>query len=218
VLTSRVFREPFFNRACFLECRAVGEHLAEAERALGRTGLATTVTVNQSCLSSRRVLEAAGYRPSETMIVMLSSGRTMPPESEVHVLRTSPKTLPDWVRAYLLSFYGDEALLAAASKTVQRLAKSRTVTLLEARLGGEVAGVLALFRSPGLIGIYCVGTVPKFRRKGVAGALLRRSSEIAASEGRRLALQTLESDGVEAFYKKRGFAELYRKMLLEKQS
>ena len=100
----------------------------------------------------------------------------------------------------------------------RRLVRNRSATLLEARLDGTVAGVLAVFRTRRLAGIYCVGTVPKFRRRGVAGALLDRAAEIAASEGRRLILQTLKSDGVEDFYSKRGFVDLYRKTFLRRES
>lgn len=219
VLTSSTFREPFFNRACFLECSAVPNHLAEAEKLLRRSGMPLTVTVNQSCSSARKTLTNSGYRTSETMISMvLSRHPRIVGNAEVRVREMSARTVDEWAEAYLLSFYEDRTLLPHTSRVVRRLVRNRSASLLEARLGKAVAGVLAVFRTPRLAGVYCVGTVPSFRRKGVAGALLAQASEIAAAEGRRMMLQTLTSDDAEGFYKKRGFVELYRKQFMEKQS
>jgi ribosomal protein S18 acetylase RimI-like enzyme len=218
LLTSSRFQEPFFNRACFVECGAVSTHREEAEKGFSRLGLPTTITVNLSCTSAVNRLEHSGYRAFETMTVMVSTGRFKPVGSEFEVRQTSSSTVKEWSQAYLLSFYGEETLLPAVTSVVRRVARSRSATLLEARLEGTVAGVLAIYRTPGLAGIYCVGTVPKFRRRGVAGALLCRAAEIAASEGRRTTLQTLKSDGAEAFYLKRGFAPLYAKAFMRQES
>ena len=109
-------------------------------------------------------------------------------------------------------------MLSPTVGIARRLVEKRSTTLLEAKLDGAVAGVMAIFRTPSLAGIYCVGTVPRFRRRGVAGSLLRRASEIATAESRLMMLQTLRSDRVEEFYKKRGFTRLYQKCFMEKES
>jgi len=85
-------------------------------------------------------------------------------------------------------------------------------------MGDETAGVLAIFRTEGLAGVYCVGTVPKHRRRGVAGALLSKAEAIAGNEGRRLILQSLASDVSARFYLERGFKALYCKQLLSKEN
>jgi GNAT superfamily N-acetyltransferase len=219
MLTSEPFREPFFNRACFLECGAVSAHMGKAEREFRRLGLPPTLTVNQSCSSAMKTLDQSGYQTSETMVVMISTGHSRligRPDAEIQ--QVSTELVKEWSQAYLVSFYDDDALMPAVARVVERILRRRSVTLLEARLNGAVAGVLAIFRTPRLAGIYCVGTVPKFRRMGVAGTLLGRAAEIASSEGRRLILQTLKSDGAEDFYKKRGFVELYRKHFMGQES
>ncbi len=219
VLTSNRFQEPFFNRASFLECSAVSEHIAGAEKLLLRPGLSPTVTVNQECSPARKKLAGRGYRTSEIMIVMASMGHPkIAGNPNVEVRETSLKTVDEWARAYLFSFYGNQALLSLTKGIARQLVEKRSATFLEAKLEGAVAGVMAIFRTPGLAGIYCVGTVPRFRRKGVAGSLLRRASEIATAESRMMTLQTLRSDHVEDFYKKRGFTELYQKCFMEKES
>ena len=77
---------------------------------------------------------------------------------------------------------------------------------------------MALFRTPGLIGAYCVGTVPRRRGLGIATGLLRRAREIAESEERALVLQTQSSDGLLRIYHHRGIEVKYAKSIMEKKS
>lgn len=219
LLTSERFEEPFFNRTCFVECGGVASHLQEVQRGFRRLGLAPTITLNLSCSSALRSLERLGYQRSETMTVMIARTRFRQSDSgEAEVRQTTARTVEEWSRAYLLSFYGETTLMPNVTNVVRGLMRKGSATLLEGTLGGVVAGVLAIYRTPHLAGVYCVGTVPEFRRRGVAGALLRRAAEIAASEGRRMILQTLKSDGAEAFYSKRGFVALYKKVFMRQES
>ncbi len=56
------------------------------------------------------------------------------------------------------------------------------------------------------LGIYCVGTVPEERGKGVAKEMLDFAERDALKQGQKvLTLQTLTSDGVAAMYKKIGY-------------
>lgn len=219
LLTSYQFNEPFFNRALFADCKAALLFAGKAERELRRLGLPPTMTVNSACELATKKLLRSGYRTIETMTVMVSRGSSKPPvAAEFEVRRTTTRTVGEWSKTYLLSFYDSELLMPAVTRIVQRLVRTRVVTLLEAVEGGVVAGVLAIFRTPHLAGVYCVGTLPEFRRRGVAGTLLGKAFAIAASEGRRLVLQTLKSDGAEEFYVKRGFTKAYEKYFVGQES
>jgi ribosomal protein S18 acetylase RimI-like enzyme len=56
------------------------------------------------------------------------------------------------------------------------------------------------------LGIYCVGTVPEERGKGVAREMLDFVERNALKQGQKvLTLQTLKSDGVASMYKKTGY-------------
>ncbi len=149
-----------------------------------------TILAFESCGAAS--LLAAGYRKVDEMTV-LHSTRTIPVAGDRYLISLSSDPRA-WTLAYLRSFYGDEKLAKAVLPKVNSLMESKGVTLLEARLGSETVGVSALFRTQGIAGVYCVGTVPKFRRRGIATALLARAREIADSEGRALVLQTLTSD------------------------
>jgi GNAT superfamily N-acetyltransferase len=217
LLTSKSFKETFFNRACILNCRGVDSTVAWAEGRLMAQDTVSTVTIFDSCTKAARGLRASGYRPVDTMTVMLSISPTKPADAVKIKIKERPA--PDsWTRAYLEAFYGDQELAPHVTRIVARLQRLHAVTLLEAIVGDETAGVLAIFRTEGLVGIYCVGTVPEHRRKGVAGTLVSKAVAISRAEGRRLFLQSLASDGTLRYYLERGFKVLYSKKLLLKES
>ncbi|MDG7006913.1 MAG: GNAT family N-acetyltransferase [Nitrososphaerota archaeon] len=214
LLTSDTLKEPFFNRAGALTCGAARSTATWAEGALRPSGIDSTVLVFDSCPAAKGLL-ALGYRQTDTMTVLLSTAPVKEGKAELEV---GPSTDPNsWAIAYLRSFYGDETLAGVVRPIISSLQDSRAVTLLEARGSEGMAGVLALFRTQGIAGAYCVGTVPEFRRMGVATALLARAGQIASEEGRSLILQTLSSDGVLQFYLRRGFVAMYSKKVLTRK-
>ena len=212
LLSSEVLKEPFFNRAGVLTCGAVQGTIPWAERLLGTAKTDTTFSVFDSCSAARKLVNA-GYLQTDEMTVLRSA---LPPKGRGNEVRTA-KDPETWTGAYLRSFYGDEVLTDVVRPIVSSLHKSKGVTLLESKAGGETAGVLAMFRTPGVVGAYCVGTVPEFREGGVATALLARAREVAVEEGRSLILQTLTSDGALGFYVRAGFEAMYSKRVLTKK-
>lgn len=215
LLSSEEFTEPFFNRAGVLSCEGVAKTALWAERELGKRGLPSTVLLFETCVGGARTLLVSGYRAVDTMAVLVSKGVfTTSRELEPAVQPTT--SAGPWVSAYLRAFYGDERLAESVLPIARRLLKTKGVTLLEARVRGRIAGSLAIFRTKGIAGVYCVGTVPEFRRMGVATRLLASARDIADAEGRKLILQTLATDGAGRFYSQRGFEHLYSKMILEK--
>ena len=71
LLTSKDFREPFFNRGCILNCSGADATVAWAEEKLIANGMSPTITIFDSCAQGVEGLQASGYRPSDTMTVML---------------------------------------------------------------------------------------------------------------------------------------------------
>jgi GNAT superfamily N-acetyltransferase len=207
-------RESFFNRAGSLTCQGLVGTAAWAENHLFSRAMNSTFLAFDSCKGGNSLL-AAGYRQVDTMTVLLSRDPIGDDGSESVAVSTD--TLA-WTTAYLRSFYGSEELAGVVGPIVSSLLRSKDVTLLEARAGGDTSGVLALFRTPGMAGVYCVGTVPEQRRHGIATALITKARRIADSEGRILVLQALTSDGALEFYLRRGFEKMYAKRILEKSS
>lgn len=76
------------------------------------------------------------------------------------------------------------------------------------------AGCCLLYEKKESIGLYCLGTIQHFRRKGVARELIANAVRIAKNNGHNLLIvQTLTKEGYEEFYKKLGFRTIYEKML-----
>lgn len=213
LLSSADLKEPFFNRAGVLACKALNVTVAWAEPALFSEGVDSTLLIFDSCASAERLL-VRGYEQTDTMTVLRAATQPTAGGPEVEVRASTGSD--DWTAAYLRSFYGGEELTDVVRPIVSSL-PSKPVTLLEARSHGETAGVLAMFRTKGVAGVYCVGTAPEFRRRGVASSLLARAEQIASTEGRSLILQTLNSDGALRFYLRRGFEVMYSKRVLTRK-
>jgi GNAT superfamily N-acetyltransferase len=210
LLSSDELTEPFFNRAGTLTCRAVRPTAAWAEAVLGASGKDSEVLAFDKCKGARALL-GSGYEQEDVMSVLFSQA---PFEADPRAGVVRATASENWTSAYLRAFYDEERLADVVRPIVSSLLDSKRTTLLEARVKGETAGVLAVFRTSGLAGVYCVGTVPEFRKRGVATSLLASARRSAEAEERTVVLQTLTSDGVLPFYLKRGFREVYSKRVL----
>ena len=211
LLTSTELKEPFFNRGGSLTCGGVLAAAGWTGEALSRRGVDSTFLALESCSAVERLL-SAGYRQVDAMKVLYSKG-PLPGSGDVETSSSAER----WTSAYLRSFYGDEGIADVVGPIVASLLKKKEVTLLESKTGAETTGVQALYRTRGLAGVYCVGTVPEHRNKGAATRLLGRARSIASDEGRTMILQTLESDGVLQFYLERGFEVLYTKLVMARR-
>jgi ribosomal protein S18 acetylase RimI-like enzyme len=85
-----------------------------------------------------------------------------------------------------------------------------TVSLKLARSGEKFVGCLAAHSHRGLAGLYCLGTLPEWRRMGAATALLRSTTCEGAGQ---IYLQALRSEQNVAFYEREGFVVKYSKSI-----
>jgi N-acetylglutamate synthase-like GNAT family acetyltransferase len=213
VLLSREFDEEFFNRAGFVKVPTDAEQSLELiEKEFGRRGRAPSIFVRQDRNHPRllRALAEKGYKIVDQMAVMEVEAPSFAVNPGVE-LELGPTSGEDWAATYLTAFYGEKSQLKTVMGVLEGVSKSKEASLVLARLNGEPAGCLALFRSDRVCGVYCVGTRPEFRKMNVASTMLDLSRRMAASEGRRLILQTILSDSLESFYVKLGFSRLYLK-------
>jgi len=75
-------------------------------------------------------------------------------------------------------------------------------------------GCCLLFEKNNNIGLYCLGTVRDFRKKGVARQLIGNAIKIAKdNDYNTLVVQTLTEEKYDEFYKKLGFRTIYEKKL-----
>jgi GNAT superfamily N-acetyltransferase len=74
-----------------------------------------------------------------------------------------------------------------------------------------VVGVAALYRSEKALGLYCLGTMPEYRGRGIGRQLVQFAAERARMLGVDLTLQTFRGDGLVGFYENMGFSIRYVK-------
>jgi N-acetylglutamate synthase-like GNAT family acetyltransferase len=220
--------EQFYNRGGFLGVERVPDLVVEAiekEFSKRRRGAPCILVEDGRPWDRLRAsLSSKGYAITDRMLVMESRLRagnesSSNPEVEVTLVgsRSQGKELQEWTRTYLQAFYGDQRRSKEVNRIMQKVVKDRKATVVLARIGRTVTGCAALYRTAGVAGVYCVGTDPGFRKRGVGAAMLKAMRGLAEGEGRRLILQAMASDAVEEFYLKQGFKLAYTKNLFARR-
>ena len=205
---SHDFQEPAFNRAIFTDPPEDPE--GTVPRILGKfraSGSRPSLFVpgGREFGPLLRAAERNGFRKLDRFLVMVLDEPRLDVDSAVGVRTIAHPDAGEWSLAYLEAFYGDDALLDKVVHCVRNSLAKRSNRLLLAERGGEAAGTMALHVGGGFVGLYCLGTVPSMRGKGVAGSLVWSAQQMAERLGTKVILQTFESDGVEEFYLRRGF-------------
>lgn len=78
------------------------------------------------------------------------------------------------------------------------------------------AGVCLLFEKYRCLGLYCLGTLPNFRNRGIAQTILKTSLQIAHTMGYdKIFLQTFQNDNYIDFYKKRKFKVIDKRKIFQ---
>lgn len=160
-------------------------------------------------------LAAAGFRSESIQLLMTcplpresgpgpagspppESGRRAPPPDAIHVLPAEGSKDRQAALAVVEEGFRDPPDLAAFYNA------RGVVRLYLARVAGEPAAAAALWPFAGVAGIYSVTTRPRFRRQGVAYALVERILRDAAAQGFTLAsLRTTQE--LEGLYARHGF-------------
>ena len=218
VMLSSDFDEYFFNRAGFVDCGGGLEAIPKVEAEFEALARPCYFSVQEECGEVAAALESRGYATFDMMSVMQLDRPRFKTASGLTVLSGHEVGTAQWAAAYSLSFYDGLGKQDSVSLIADRLRMKPSVTLFTAEREGKTLGVLAAFRTPGLLGVYCVGTLGKHRSMGVAGSLIHEASEMAATEGRQLILQAIDSEKAEGFYARGGFRRLYLKKLMRREA
>jgi GNAT superfamily N-acetyltransferase len=219
VLFSGDFHEPFFNRAGFL---ALGTDLEPSLDALETkfrerdTAPSFLVKEAREWRHLRELLENRGYKVLDSMSVMQAGRAALRHNPDVEI-EIGTRMGGDWSRTYLESFYGRTRLLSVVEKIVAKAGEDQDASFLVARVGGKPVGCASVYRTEGILGAYCIGTIPSFRHKEVGTTVLGAIRRLARREKRTLILQTMLSDSAEPFYMKNGFDRVYLKNVFGKK-
>jgi GNAT superfamily N-acetyltransferase len=213
-MVSRDFVEPLFNHLGFISPPASIDKTLETASLLfekSESSFAVITPELPEYSNLGKALVKRGFKQLDQMSVMKLTKPVFKSNVELNVKVAQPSDIKEWCETYLNSFYGNQEFLSQVLKAVKKSLSQFGVKLLIAYLGSEPAGVSALCQSDGLTGVYCVGTLPKHRRKGVASTVLKSAYDITREAGSSLILQTFVSDSVEPFYFNLGFDRVYKK-------
>jgi GNAT superfamily N-acetyltransferase len=212
------FDEYFFNRAGFVDCRGGQDAIPKIEAEFKALARPFCFSVQEECKEVAAMLESRGYATFDKMSVMQLDQPKFKTALGLTVLSGQEIGTAEWAAVYSLSFYGGLRMQDSVSAITERLRMDPAVTLFAGERDGKTLGVLAVFRTPGLLGVYCVGTLGEHRRLGVAGSLIHEACRMASAEGRLLILQTIASEEVDDFYARGGFRRLYMKQLMRREA
>ena len=134
---------------------------------------------------------------------------------DIEIEEVDKNDLEEWIDIFCKSFDS----LGIKDEVTSIISKHyRKLTLLVAHYnlnqGTYPAGCCLLFEKNNNIGLYCLGTVQHFRKKGVARQLIGNAIKIAKdNDYNTLVMQTLTEEKYDEFYKKLGFRTIYEKKL-----
>jgi len=124
-----------------------------------------------------------------------------------------------WAKVFTNSFNIDESRFSEVLRRTRLVVYNPNTTLLLAYDKDVPVGTLALYREDFIGGIYCLGTLSSYRRRGVASLLINSAISISrCGEDKLIYLQTLGQDKLEVFYKKIGFKISYINRIYIKNS
>ncbi len=122
------------------------------------------------------------------------------------IVLVDKSTLPIWVDVFCKAF-SVPMWIAEVERIIN--ANLNRITLLLSFKEGMPAGCAALYSKNGVVGLYCLGIIPKLRRRGFAMSILKHAESISEN----LFLQTLGSGNLLSLYRKAGFSVAYTKKI-----
>jgi GNAT superfamily N-acetyltransferase len=212
-VNSVMSNDPFFNRVTDIDCEEFDYMLNQAENEFVKRNVKPLVY----CLSNEKLkmkLKEYGFVLHDIMTTFLYEGRYKLQHSpDIAIDKVDKNKVQEWIDVYCSSFdcysWKDE---------IERIISNSfdSFQLYIAYVKKTSAGCMILFEKNSLLGLYCLGTLARYRRAGVATALISIAAEMVKANGLKLFLQSLNADGLVGYYVKRGFTPIYTKEIYTK--
>lgn len=171
------------------------------------TGPQTEPSDLGEALVSRALIRSS---PLPGMAIRLDSLPEQVPLTDDPIIeRVSDKeTLRRWEQAFMVGFDVPAYAVRPIIDSIATLgfAEDNPFSSYLASSEGRPVSTLALYYGAGVVGIYCVATVPEARKKGIATALLLHSLHQARQQGCRIAILHASEMGY-SLYRRMGFVE-----------
>ena len=222
--------DPIFNHFILSERVMMGEDSHQMSRAISSirashvgSAINASIFVENFWSNSPNFEKVAienGYRITGQMEILakkLSPNDSLPKDQRTRVETT--KDIDLWNELFMSSFSIPASWREELRKRLRIILENKSASLIvaseiEARNLGQ--GVLLTYIQPtDIMGVYCVGTDPRWRGRGIARAMMTYAERSAREVGCRfITLQTLSADGVAPMYKKMGYVTEFVRDLL----
>jgi len=210
--------DPIFNHATGLKADDQDASIVAQRISRYYVSKGITPSIYGSPLSNplhlEKIMTELGFQTYDKFYVMKRGQDEVPEPSSIALREISEKDLNDWIKVYMAAFDIPNTWQREISRRTRRILKSERSLLLLAYVTRKPAATLATYFSNGLAGLYCIGTDPKFRDRGVASSMINASISLALDRRcKALCLQTLKQDRLLDFYRKFGFKLQYVKTI-----
>jgi GNAT superfamily N-acetyltransferase len=171
--------------------------------------------------NTNNILEDAGFSFVDTMLVFSTGQDTLNvAESQsgyktdlVRIIAVDKESVPIWVDVFCKAFNAEDWYHQIYNLTATNYSRFNLQLLMIRSDSVFVPAACALlFCHKKVLGLYCLGTLPKFRRKGLASQILK--SSILTARDKRMKLffvQSFMNDGYATMYNKAGLDMEYKK-------
>jgi GNAT superfamily N-acetyltransferase len=159
-------------------------------------------------------LQDIGFKEWNQLCVMELTADTLEgvDSGNVVVQRIDSELLDLWIQIFAESFTIIPPQIKEYLAHAQNLPLHNGIDLFLANLGDEPAGCAALYSKNGVGGVYSVGTLPRFRKRCVATALMKSVTQRSkALDNHSTILQVFREGGPVNLYRRNGFELRYSK-------
>jgi N-acetylglutamate synthase-like GNAT family acetyltransferase len=222
-MNKRMASDYFYNRLNLYQNGDSLGALRRAEKTFFKRAMNCYVYVHEQNTEIQHTLLHNGFNWIDTMDVMTIDCEKYHNErnenGEVYIIRAHYADIPRWVSTFCGSFEIPEWQTEVQHRVELHFDKLiLLISYFRSGNSAELSGCCALFINQGIMGLYCLGTVSKFRCRGVARKMISSSFEYTVENDLKcLFLQTFESQDLFEFYRKSGFRLAYRKRVYEKR-
>jgi N-acetylglutamate synthase-like GNAT family acetyltransferase len=165
-----------------------------------------------------KIATELGYRVTDKMEILSKavSNQKVKTQENFPVEVSFTEDVETWTKVFMSSFFIPRSWQEELSKREKSILQMSSTKFVLATFGDLSVGCLLTYVEPAdCLGIYCVGTIPSQRGKGIARQLLAFSEAYALKIGCDiLTLQTLTSDHVSPMYKKLGYITQFERDIL----